>query len=80
MDREEILKKYQETISLLYYRNPRFSYHGDFITNENGKIAFRLIYYDIIDSGYYKSEIFKYVDTKEKAVEYFIYMAQNRFF
>ena len=78
MDREEILKRYQETISLLYYRNPKFSYHGDFITNEDGKVAFRLKYYDIFGLGYKK--IFKYVDTKEKAVEYFIYMAQNRFF
>ncbi len=84
---EEILRKYQETISLLQFRNPKYSFHGEFVSGENGKIAFKLLYYKNFDSedgswaaSTYNTKTFKYMNSSEDAIKYFIKVAQNRVF
>ena len=79
---EELIRKYQEIISLLQYRNPKCSFNGEFVMGDNGKIAFKLIYFNPNEEnwGGYGSKTFKYMKTNEDALRYFIKSAQNRVF
>ena len=80
---EELMRKYQDTISLLQFRNPNYSFHGEFIKDFDGKIAFKLTYYKTFNDSEetsYSTKVFKYMDTSEKALRYFIKAAQNRVF
>lgn len=82
---EELIKKYQEAISLLQYRKPNNRYHGEFTLNENNKTAFKLTYYtcsydDLLPWSNVKTKTFKYFDSRENALKYFIKTAQNRDF
>lgn len=83
---EDLIRQYQETISLLHYRKPNYSYHGEFVSDELGKTAFKLIYYKRdeglpwVDANEIKTKIFKYTDNSENALRYFIKTAQNRVF
>ncbi len=83
---EELIRKYQETISLLQYRNPKNSYHGEFVSNSDGKSAFKLTFYKTFDdsspwsSTSFGSKTFKYMNSNEEALKYFIKAAQNRVF
>jgi hypothetical protein len=82
---EELIKKYQEAISLLHYRKPNNRYLGEFTLNEDNKTAFKLTRYtcsndDLFTLPKIKTKTFKYFDSKEDALKYFIKMAQNRVF
>ena len=84
---EELIRKYQEAISLLQYRNPKYSYHGEFVSDWSGRSAFKLTYYTRLDSQdspwsatSFNSKTFKYMKTNEAALRYFIKMVQNRVF
>lgn len=80
---EELMRKYQDTISLLQFRKPNYSFHGQFINDFDGKTAFKLTYYKTFngseETSYY-TKVFKYMNTSEKALRFFIKAAQNRVF
>lgn len=83
---EELMKCYQETITLLQFRNPGYTFHGEFRGSEDGKTAFRLFYYKELDSnGEWSArtqgeKIYKYMPTAEKALWYFVKTSKNRVF
>ena len=84
---EELIRKYQEAISLLQYRNPKYSYHGEFVSDWSGRSAFKLTYYKRLDSTdspwsatTFNTKIFKYMKSNEDALKYFIKSVQNRVF
>ena len=81
---EEVLKKYQDTITLLQYRLPGYSFHGEFINLDEGKVSFKLVYYKAPGDnewvGGLKTKVFKPMKDNEQALWYFIKTAQNRVF
>lgn len=77
---EDILKKYQETITLLQFRHPGYTFHGEFIHDSNGNVAFKLTYLNTLEMDGNRHIIFEYMDSPTKALKYFIYASQNRVF
>jgi hypothetical protein len=84
---EELIRKYQEAISLLQYRNPKYSYHGEFVSDFSGRSALKLTYYTRLESTdspwsatTFNSKTFKYMKSNEEALKYFIKAVQNRVF
>jgi hypothetical protein len=79
---EELIRKYQETITLLQFRMPGYTFYGDFVNSYDGKIAYRLTFFKESDGNGAdtKRKIFKYMENSEKALWYFVKIAQNRFF
>lgn len=76
----DLMKKYQDVISLLFSRNPKNFYYGSFVNDSNGKTAFKLSYYPLDGEYELSNKTFKYMDTKEDALSYFVKTAQNRVF
>ncbi len=79
---EELIRKYQETITLLQFRMPGYTFYGDFVNSDDGKIAYRLSFFKEFDGNNtnIKRKIFKYMENSDKALWYFVKIAQNRFF
>lgn len=81
---EEIIKKYRDTITLLQYRLPDYSFHGEFVPLGE-TVSFKLVYYkspseNDWSSGGFKTKVFKPMKNNEQALLYFIKTAQNRVF
>lgn len=76
---EELVRKYQETIALLQFKMPGYTFTGDFVNSDDGKVAYRLSFFKGFD-GVIKRKTFKYLQNSEKALWYFVKIAQNRFF
>lgn len=75
---EELIKKYQETITLLQYRLPGYSFYGSFRGEDGGKYSFELTI--IGKGGNFNKKVFKPMETEALALRYFINTAQNRVF
>ena len=77
---EELLRRYQEAITLLQFRHPGKSFSGDFSYGFDGKVALKLLMYNSHDFSDMKTIIFKYKESKGKAIMSFIKEVQNRVF
>ena len=77
---EELIRKYHEAISLLQARSPGYNFYGQFIDSEDGKVAYRLCSFKIGESEDTKYKTFKFLSSKNKALLYFIKVAQNGIF
>ena len=79
---EELMKKYQDTITLLQYRLPGYSFYGEFVPSGE-TVSFKLLcykFYDGNEQGDFKTKVFKPMKNNEQALWYFIKTAQNRVF
>ena len=46
---EELVRKYQETITLLQFKMPGYTFTGDFVNSDDGKVAYRLSFFKGFD-------------------------------
>jgi hypothetical protein len=80
---EELMKKYQDTITLLQYRLPGYSFNGEFVPLGE-TVSFKLVYYKFLSENDWgeglKTKTFKPMKNSEQALRYFIKTAQNRVF
>ena len=77
---EELIRKYNETISLLQVRKPGYNFYGQFVESEDGKVAYRLCSFKIGEREDTKYKTFKFLSSRNKALLYFIKVAQNGIF
>ena len=77
---KELIRKYNETISLLQAKKPGYIFYGKFVDSEDGKVAYRLCSFKSGESEDTKYKTFKFLSSKNKALLYFIKVAQNGIF
>ena len=73
---DELIKRYQEAISLLTLRNGNLGFYGDYYYNDDSSVSYVLHY---IYDGKLKKMKFKSMKNTEDAVKYFIHCAQNMY-